>query len=580
MDVPEVRQRFLEFYARRGHVTIPAASLIPVDDASTLFTTAGVQPLVAYLEGRPHPAGDRLTNVQPCVRTDDIAEVGDPSHLTCMEMLGRWSLGGYDEVRAIELSYELLTSDEGFGIDPARLAVTVFAGDRDTPADDAVRAAWERLLGDPARVFGYGRDENWWGPVGPSGPCGPDSEMFFDTGSPHDVRFGPECHPACGCGRFLELGNDVFMRYRRDGGGRLTPLRRTNIDTGMGLERLAQVLSGLPSVYETSAFAESVSTIRGLIGVSDPPERSVRIVADHLRAATAIAAAGVEPSNTDRGYVLRRLVRRAIVHARLLGMEGPVVARLGAPGLTPEETRFTRTLERGLRRLETLLDRGEPLSGAAAFELHDAHGFPVDLTAEVVRDRGGRLDDGFRDEYDALMDEQRRRSRSATAVRFAGGLGDRSDAATAYHTVTHLTQAALRRTLGDHVAQRGSNITAERMRFDFSHPRKLTAQEVGEVEAYVNSALARDLVVSSETLPTDQALASGAIGEFGHRYPEHVSVYSIADPASGELVSREICGGPHVTRLSEIDGEFHITKQEAVGAGVRRLRGVLRQRGE
>ena len=614
LDVSEIRARFLRFFEARGHAVIASAPVVPVNDPTTLFTSAGMQPLVPYFLGQPHPSGRRLVDVQKCVRTDDIDEVGDATHLTFLEMLGRWSLGDYFQERAIELSFELLTSDEGFRIQPGRLYVTFFAGDGDAPRDELARARWQELFrgagvdaaeGDPregwqsGRLFAYGKRENWWGPVGETGPCGPDAEMFIDTGREHDDRFGGVCHPACACGRFVEIGNDVFLQFDRRADGTFAPLAQRNVDTGMGLERLAQVLLGVGSVYETEAFRPLIAWLERASGRPyQSDRRSFRIVADHLRAATVIAADGVSAGNVHRGYVLRRLIRRAVRYGRSIGLSGPFCAEAAeqvvelcgdaypelreqrqhvTSQLALEEERFGVTLDRGLRKLTRLLASRRELSGADAFSLYDTHGFPVELTVDLVRQGGGTLSPAFTEEFGARMEEQKQRSRTAAAGTFKGGLGDRSPEAVWFHTVTHLTQAALRRVLGEHVHQRGSNITAERMRFDFSHPAKLTDDEKQRVEELVNDALGRDLEVRSEQLPLRAALETGALAEFGHRYGDVVTVYTIADPG-GRVVSREICGGPHVRRTGEIRGGFKIVKEASVGAGVRRVTAVLKPR--
>ncbi len=500
MDVPEIRSRFLRFYAERGHAVIPAAPIVPAGDASTLFITAGMQPLVPFFLGERHPAGRRVVDVQPCVRTDDIDEVGDPTHLTFLEMLGRWSLGDYDGPRAVELTFELLTGPDGLGLDPERLYVTVFAGDDDAPRDGDVEARWKALFAsagiDPeGRIFAYGKAENWWGPVGDAGPCGPDSELFVDTGAPHDPAFGPHCHPACPCDRLVEIGNDVFLRYDRRPDGSFHPLAQRSVDTGMGVERLAQVLQGLPSVYETGAFRPLIEWVEERSGrayASD--ERGFRIVTDHVKAAAFIAAAGIAAGNVGQGYVLRRLVRRAVRYGRLLELPAGFTAELGGQvvelypelsgqretvltELADEEERFGRTLERGLRRVRRLLEQGGEISGSEGFALYDTHGFPVELTRDVVGQQGGRLAPGFDQDYRRLMAEQQERSRTAGAGAFRGGLADRSKESVWFHTLTHLTLAALREVLGEHVHQRGSNITAERLRFDYSHGARLSDEE-------------------------------------------------------------------------------------------------------
>jgi alanyl-tRNA synthetase len=601
MDVREIRSRFLRFYAERCHAVIPAAPIVPAGDASTLFITAGMQPLVPFFLGERHPAGRRLVDVQPCVRTDDIDEVGDPSHLTFLEMLGRWSLGDYEAEDAVRLTFDLLTGPDGLGLDPQRVYVTVFAGDEDAPRDTGVEARWQEIFRsagiDPdGRIFAYGKAENWWGPVRDSGPCGPDSELFVDTGAPHDPAFGPHCHPACPCDRLVEIGNDVFLRYDRRPDGQFVPLAQRSVDTGIGLERLAQVLQGLPSVYDTGAFRPLIGWVEERSGrayASD--QRSFRIVTDHVKAAAFIAGAGIAASNVGQGYVLRRLVRRAVRYGRLLELPAGFAAALGERvvdlypelgeqretvlgELAEEEERFGHTLERGLRRVRRLLDRGREVSGADGFALYDSHGFPVELTRDVVGQQGGTLAPGFDEDYRRLMAEQQERSRTAGAGAFRGGLADRSQESIWFHTLTHLTLAALREVLGEHVHQRGSNITAERLRFDYSHGARLSDAERAAVEQRVNQALRDDLPVEAHELPLDDALALGALGEFGHKYGDVVTVYTIAEVHGGRVVSRELCGGPHVAHTGEIDGCYAIVKDESVGAGVRRIRAVLTNR--
>lgn len=587
MDSQTLRRRFLEFMRDEGHALIGAAPLVPENDPSVLFTTAGMHPLVPYLLGEPHPAGPRLANCQPCLRTGDIAEVGDSSHLTFFEMLGNWSLGDYGRVDAIRLSYRLLT--EVFGHDPGRLHVTCFAGDADAPRDEEAAATW-RELGIPAeRIHFLPKADNWWGPVGAGGPCGPDSEVFFDT----EPNGPPGESPASNPGRFVEVANNVFMLYDQQPDGSLRPLARPCIDVGVGLERNLMSLSGARSAYETDLLAPIVAALRSLTPGRD--DFAERVIADHLRAAAFLLAEGVMPGNTDQPYVVRRLIRRAARYGRTLGIAGPFLARLVEPlvatmgddyprlhersaaimaALDEEEARFGGSLARGERALSQAIAAsraaGEAtLPGPVAFRLYDTFGFPLELTAELAGQAGLGVDEAG---FQAAFAAHQQRSRAGAAARFAGGLAERNPATTRLHTATHLLQAALRHTLGEHVEQRGSNITAERLRFDFSHAERLTPEQIATVEGWVNRQIAADLPVSWEELPIEEARARGALGLFAERYGERVKVYSIG------AVSLEICGGPHVTSTGEL-GRLRIVKEEAVGSGVRRVKAVLEDPG-
>jgi alanyl-tRNA synthetase len=540
-----------------------------------------MHPLVPYLLGEPHPAGRRLVNVQKCVRTGDIDAVGDDSHLTWFEMLGNWSLGDYGRDEAIAWSFEFLTSVLGLPLE--RLGATCFAGDRDVPADLASVAIWRRLGMSEARIARLGRDDNWWGPAGQTGPCGPDTEIFFWVGpSPApavlDVRDR----------RWVEIWNNVFMSYSQTAAGALVPLARGNVDTGMGLERTLVALNGLGSVWEVDTVAPLLGELRRLARA--PSEGALRVVTDHLRAAAFMIADGVMPASKDRGYVLRRLVRRSIVLARRLELPGDWYARgtamlpamlgeaypevAGDPAaiaavIADEAARFEQTLAQGLR----ILERRDALDGKAAFDLLQTYGFPFELTRELAEAAGKRVDE---DDFRRELEEHRARSRGAPVGAFRGGLADHSAEIVRYHTLTHLLQAALREVLGPHVIQRGSNITRERLRFDFSHGERPTADQLARVQDRVNGWLARDLVVERASLPLGEARALGAIGAFGETYGEVVSVYSIVDPATGQVVSREMCGGPHVGSLAELRGRvFQIVREQAVAAGVRRIKAVL-----
>lgn len=583
MDSTTLRQRYLAFLERHGHVLIGSAPLIPENDPSVLFTTAGMHPLVPFLLGEAHPAGRRLANIQPCLRTNDILEVGDASHLTFFEMLGSWSLGDYWKEPAIRLNFALLT--EVFGHDPARLFVTCFAGDSDAPRDEETAAIW-RSLGIPERrIVFLPKQDNWWGPAGATGPCGPDSEVFFDT----DPAGRPGETPASNPQRFWEICNNVFMAYDKRADGTYVPLGQRNVDVGVGLERNLMVLQGVGSVYETDLFQPIVAAIHALAPA--PAPFAVRVIADHVRAAAAILAEGVRPGNTDQPYIARRLIRRAIRYGRTIGITGLFLARLAevaldtlAPAypwlaqqrdpicaaLDEEEQRFAYTLARGEREFARAVassrDQGLALlPGAVAFRLYDTFGFPIELTAELTQQAGLGLDmPGFTAAFAAHQEQ----SRQASVGRFQGGLAERNPATTRLHTATHLLQAALRQVLGEHVRQRGSNITAERLRFDFSHAERLSAAQVAAVEALVNAAIARDLPVSWAEMSLADALAAGALGLFEDRYSARVKVYQIGD------VSLEVCGGPHVARTGEL-GHFRVLKETAVAAGVRRIKAAL-----
>jgi alanyl-tRNA synthetase len=583
MNANQLRQTFLDHLHTNGHAIIGSAPLIPEHDPSVLFTTAGMHPLVPFLLGEPHPAGTRLANVQKCLRTNDIAEVGDTRHLTFFEMLGNWSLGDYWKREAIRLSYSFLT--ERLGLDPDRLSVTCFAGDDDAPRDLEAASIW-RSFGIPEeRIFFLPKEDNWWGPAGSTGPCGPDSEMFYDTqpdGPPGETLISnPD--------RFWEIGNNVFLQYDKQADGRYLPLPRSNVDLGMGLERLLPIVQGVESIYETDLLQPIVAAIRELATQSDP--FAIRVIADHIRAAMFILAEGVTPGNADQPYIARRLIRRAVRYGRELGISGHFLARLAETAigtladtypelhhqrqeiyaaLDDEEGRFQRTLARGEVEFNkaiaaALADGKDVLPGSVAFRLYETYGFPLELTQELAGQRGVLVDEpGFQ----AAFAEHQAQSRQGSLARFRGGLAERMPETTRLHTATHLLQAALRQVLGPHVAQRGSNITAERLRFDFSHPEKLSPEQLAEVEALVNAQIERDLPVSWAEMSVAEARDAGAIGLFGERYGEQVKVYSIGD------WSMEICGGPHVEQTGAL-GHFRIVKEEAVGAGARRIRAVL-----
>ncbi len=590
----ELKQKYLEFFRGHGHAVISGKSLIPENDPTVLFTTAGMHPLVPYILGEPHPAGRRLADVQKCIRTGDIEEVGDRHHLTFFEMLGNWSLGDYFKDLAISLSYEFLTSKQWLGFDPQRLSVTVFAGDAEVPADEEAATVW-RSLGIPeGRIHFLGREDNWWGPAGQSGPCGPDTEMFIDTGTP---PCSPACRPGCKCGKYFEIWNNVFMQYNKTLEGAYLPLSQKTVDTGMGVERTCAMLQGRYSVFETEMFQPILSSVQAATGTAygqdSAADRSLRIIADHLRSAVFILGdeKGVTPSNLGQGYILRRLIRRTIRHARKLGasqdfLDAPARAAIEAnrrdypelegrreqvlQELAQEEKRFLATLQKGEHEFEkllpNLLKNPRPVvPGRVAFRLYDTYGFPIELTQELAAERGLSVDlEGFHEAYG----KHQELSKSGAEKVFKGGLADNTEMTRRLHTATHLLHQALRLVLGEHVGQKGSNITPERLRFDFTHTAPLSEEQIRKVEAIVNEQIRADLPVSFQTMTLEQARAAGAIALFGDKYEEMVKVYSVGS------FSKEVCGGPHVEHTGEL-GRFVIQKEQSSSAGVRRIRAVL-----
>lgn len=579
-----LRELFLEFFRANGHAILPSASLVPENDPTALFTTAGMQPLVPYLLGQPHPLGPRLGGVQKCLRTDDLEEVGDATHLTFFEMLGNWSLGDYFKKEAIGLSFEFLHSDAYLGVPVDRLAVTCFEGDKTIPRDTESAGIWQSLGIPKDRIFFFGRKENWWGPPGIVGPCGPDTEMFYDTGKPGKT-------PNDGTERFVEIWNDVFMAYEKRADGSYGQLSQKNVDTGMGLERTVAVLNGLPSVHATDLFGPIVAAIRER--VPKVSERQLRIAADHLRAAVFILAdpRGILPSNVEQGYVLRRLARRAFRSLRQGGADEATLAQIlssvcgavarvsgsvypevrerrdhAAEQLSGELPKYLAIEQRAEKIIKEQYAAGtERMSSTAAFRIYQETGVHPDLLEsfgalyKIGVDRTG---------LDAELEKHQEVSRAGITQRFAGGLADHSEQTIRMHTATHLLHESLRRVLGAHVEQKGSNITPERLRFDFSHPSKLTPDELKRVEDMVSEQIARDLAVTREVMSPDTAKAAGALGFFGEKYGEQVSVYTVGD------FSKEICGGPHVPRTGVI-GRFRILKEEGLSAGIRRIRAAV-----
>ena len=592
MTSGELRTMWLNFFKSKGHAVIPSASVIPENDPTVLFTTAGMHPLVPYLLGSKHPAGTRLTDVQKCIRTGDIDEVGDASHLTFFEMLGNWSLGDYFKKEMIAWSWEFLTSPEYLGLDKDKLAFTVFEGEGDIPRDTEAAQYWMDNGVKPENIYFLPRKHNWWGPAGQTGPCGPDTEMFIIKDQP---PCGPDCSPACSCGRFLENWNDVFMQYNKTADGRYVPMEKKNVDTGMGLERTVCTLNGCKTVYETDAFTGIIAKISELSGKGYEDDaattKAFRIVADHLRTSTFIMGdpRGVSPSNVDQGYVLRRLIRRAVRYGMELGMcEGftseiakviiaqyqdvyPELKQNEAFVLEQfklEESRFARTLRQGEREFDKLVSRmGEEkvIGGEQAFNLYATYGFPIEMTRELAAEKGFTVDeDGFAKHFA----EHQKSSHAGAEQRFKGGLADHSVQTARLHTATHLLHAALRRVLGDEVAQKGSNITAERLRFDFSFGRKVTKDELAQVEALVNEWIKADVPIEMKETTVAEAKAEGAIGLFGSKYGECVRMYTMGP------YSKEICGGPHATHTGELVS-FKIQKEESSSAGVRRIKAVI-----
>ena len=588
----ELRSLYLNFFNEKGHAIIRSASLIPENDPTVLFTTAGMHPLTPYLLGQKHPAGNRLTDVQKCVRTGDIDEVGDASHCTFFEMLGNWSLGDYFKKEAITWSFEFLTSEKYLNIPIDRLAVSVFAGDQDAPRDDESAEIWMSCGLKKEQIYYLPKKNNWWGPAGVTGPCGPDTEMFFDTGKP---ACGDNCGPQCDCGKYLEIWNDVFMQYNKKEDGTFEPLKQKNVDTGMGLERTVCVINGLKSVYETDVFAGAIKCIEELsgkqYGESDDVTKAMRIIADHVRTATFMLGdqIGVTPSNVDQGYVLRRLIRRAIRFMRQLGIQKGEMVKLAmhyvdfyqevytelvdnrqkiADELSKEEEKFSKALDQGIKEFERVVSRlqGTVIDGQVAFRLYDTFGFPIEMTTEFAAEKGLTVDvEGFQ----AKFAEHQKKSQLGSEQRFKGGLADHSEKTTKLHTATHLLQAALRKVLGDEVAQKGSNITEERLRFDFSFSRPMTKEEVAEAQRLVNEAIQAKLPISCAEMTVEEAKAQGAIGLFGDKYGEVVKVYSMGD------FSKEICGGPHAENTGDL-GTFVISKEQSSSSGVRRIKAELK----
>ena len=599
MNANELRSKYIEFFKSKNHAVISGQSLIPENDPSVLFTTAGMHPLVPYLLGEKHPAGTRLTDYQKCVRTGDIDEVGDPSHLTCFEMLGNWSLGDYFKKESIAFSYEFLTSPKWLGLDPRKISVTVFAGDENAPRDEDAATFWKENGMPEDKIAYLPASDNWWA-AGPTGPCGPDTEIFYWVGEglpPAGSNKGTDS------ANWMEIWNNVFMQFNRVDEKTLVPLPKQNVDTGMGLERTNCILQGKTSVYLTEVFQPIIKTIEGLsgytYGTDDEKDKSVRIIADHSRSSVFILGdqKGVTPDRVGAGYVLRRLIRRAVRHGMKLGIEKDFMAEIAATvienfknaypeleenkekvfhELTAEEAKFRTTLKKGEAEFQKLLPNlmknpKKIISGKVAYNLYETYGYPLELTQELGAENGFTVDvEGFKE----AERKHQEASKTAEAGAAKGGLAEQSDVTTKYHTATHLLQQALVNVLGNQVAQKGSNINNERMRFDFTFERPMTKEEIAQVEAIVNEKINEDLPVTMQVMPLDAAKASGARALFTNKYGEDVKVYTIGKDAEKDWFSKEVCGGPHVQHTAQI-GKFKIEKEQSSSAGVRRIRATI-----
>ncbi len=583
MKAIEIRNKYLNFFKKHGHSVIPSAPLIPENDPSVLFTTAGMQPLVPYLLGEKHPSGTRLTDYQKCVRTNDIDEVGDNRHLTYFEMLGNWSLGDYFKEESIQMSFDFLTKELQIPVE--KLSVTVFAGDNDCPRDEVAAECWKKAGILDGHIYYYGKDDNWW-IAGEEGPCGPDTEMFYDTGKP---ACGPDCQPSCDCGKYVEIWNNVFMEYFKDKDGKYSKLKQRNVDTGLGLERMAMLLQGKETPFDTEIFKPVMDKLLELEKVDIIESR--RIVAEHLRSSMMIISDGGRPSNVDRGYVLRRLIRRMVRHMNKLQINLDEISTLidinvenlkeMYPDLEKnaesiknviieEKNKFVKTLAHGEKEFEKEMNKVKQqgknkIDGKVVFKLYDTYGFPPEVTSELAKENNMTVD---MNEFDELFKAHQEKSRMGSEQKFKGGLAEQNDITIAYHTATHLLNAALKIVLGPETHQRGSNITVDRMRFDFNCDHKMTDEEKKQTEDLVNKWIKEALPVTVEEMKKEDAVKSGAECMFIEKYPDVVTVYTIGN------VSKELCGGPHVKNTSEL-GTFKIKKEESSSSGVRRIKAVL-----
>ena len=583
MKAIEIRNKYLNFFKEHGHAVIPSASLIPENDPSVLFTTAGMQPLVPYLLGEKHPSGTRLTDYQKCLRTNDIEEVGDNRHLTYFEMLGNWSLGDYFKEESIQMSFDFLTKELQIPVE--KLSVTVFAGDKDCPRDEVAAECWKKAGILDGHIYYYGKDDNWW-IAGEEGPCGPDTEMFYDTGKP---ACGPDCQPSCDCGKYVEIWNNVFMEYFKSKDGKYLKLAQRNVDTGLGLERMAMLLQGKETPFDTELFKPVMDKLLELQKIDNIESR--RIIAEHLRSSMMIISDGGRPSNVDRGYILRRLIRRMVRHMNKLQINLDEIstlvdinvenlkemypdlaknAELIKNVIIEEKNKFVKTLAHGEKEFEKEMNKAKEqgknkIDGKVVFKLYDTYGFPPEVTSELAQENNMTVD---MKEFDELFKAHQEKSRMGSEQKFKGGLAEQNETTIAYHTATHLLNAALKVVLGPETHQRGSNITVDRMRFDFNCDHKMTEEEKKQTEDLVNKWIQEALPVTVEKMKKEDAVKSGAECMFIEKYPDVVTVYTIGN------VSKELCGGPHVKNTSEL-GKFKIKKEEASSAGVRRIKAIL-----
>ncbi|CDE14388.1 alanine--tRNA ligase [Clostridium sp. CAG:470] len=583
MKAIEIRNKYLNFFKKHGHAVIPSASLIPENDPSVLFTTAGMQPLVPYLLGEKHPSGTRLTDYQKCLRTNDIEEVGDNRHLTYFEMLGNWSLGDYFKEESIQMSFDFLTKELQIPVE--KLSVTVFAGDEDCSRDEVAAECWKKAGILDGHIYYYGKDDNWW-IAGEEGPCGPDTEMFYDTGKP---ACGPDCQPSCDCGKYVEIWNNVFMEYFKSKDGKYSKLAQRNVDTGLGLERMTMLLQGKETPFDTELFKPVMDKLSELQKVDNIESR--RIIAEHLRSSMMVISDGGRPSNVDRGYILRRLIRRMVRHMNKLQINLDEILTLidinvenlkeMYPDLEKnqeliknviieEKNKFVKTLAHGEKEFEKEMNKAKEqgktkIDGKVVFKLYDTYGFPPEVTSELAQENNMTVD---MKEFDELFKAHQEKSRMGSEQKFKGGLAEQNDTTIAYHTATHLLNAALKVVLGPETHQRGSNITVDRMRFDFNCDHKMTDEEKKQTEDLVNKWIQDAIPVTVEEMKKDEAVKSGAECMFIEKYPDVVTVYTIGN------VSKELCGGPHVKNTSEL-GKFKIKKEEASSAGVRRIKAIL-----